>query len=71
MMRMMAALTGVATAAAGSLTAADRAGGQGHDALGMLGMGGGDAGMWLLVLGLVVVIVVAVTGNDNDGPKSP
>ena len=71
MMRILAAVTGAATAVAGSL-AGDRAGAPSDPANGMMGMGGGDTGLWIMVLGLVVIVAVAIAGNNiDDSPQSP
>jgi hypothetical protein len=80
MKRMMATLmaaavlvAGQAGATASGLQAGDRAAAPAQASNEMMGAGmGGDSGLWILFLGLLVVVAVAVNGNNiNDQPTSP
>jgi hypothetical protein len=78
MKRMMATLmaaavlvAGQAGATASGLQAGDRASAPAESSNAMMGMGG-DSGLWIMFLGLLVIVAVAVNGNDNnDQPTSP
>ena len=77
MKRMIATLmaagvlvAGQAGATASGLQAGDRASTPAERSNAMMGMGG-DAGMWIMILGLLVIVGVAIEGNNHDEPSSP